>query len=86
MSSPTEKVIEAIKENALRPNGDIETWNNDVQDDMDGEEETMPPVSEPAKPPGKRTIDDVQDDQEFKAAVLQASKGVNEKTHDEYLR
>lgn len=86
MSNTTEKAIEAIKKNALRPDGDEETWNSEVQDDMDGERETMPPVSEPAKLPGKRSIDEVQDDQEFKTAVLQASKGVNEKTHDEYLR
>lgn len=97
MSSTTEAAIENIKKNALQPQGDTFSWNAQVEDDMDGEQEAMPPAPGPDKPASKRGSDDiedsVQDDVEdvpqdigFKTLIQQASKGVTEKTHDEYLR
>lgn len=55
----------------------------DVLDDMEGEQETLPP-SEDTNEGG--TVDDVDTDSELLATLQGASKGVTEGTDGEYRR
>lgn len=67
-------------------------WDNEVEDDLEGEQETMPDLSDQVEPPSqlKRKADEMDDDnekaQKLKSSVAKLSKGVTEKTHDEYIR
>lgn len=79
-------------EKVIIPSGNPDDWENAVQDDIDGEEETLPEISAKSTPPSKRTRDDFELDddnekaEELRANLRNASKAVTEKTHDEYMR
>lgn len=76
--------------NVVVPSGS--DWQAEVENDLEGEQETLPDLSDQVEPPSvlKRKADEMDDDnekaQKLKSNVARLSKGVTEKTHDEYIR